>query len=311
MKKIIKSKLLLVFALSAIVLVSCDEKATWSPGQPALPNNQGVYFDKSNGAIGDVELDEDYLNVAVSRLNTSAALTVPVKVIWASEGLIFPDQSVSFAAGEETAYFRVGFNKEIIEFETPYPFELSLDPQQTDPYDEFMPGTANFIGKFNRVEPWVFIADMNCTFEALSGSKPAAFDPFTQKLYKKIRTGRYKIENWCLNNTGEWYGDLLFTVDKENTIIVDESIGYHGAAGRWYFYLPWADSDSSSWQINGHLPTSTGVYMTYFYLYVKGSTDSAYAMDFDEDAKTAKVGGYSRYSKSTFSSGRFQITYNW
>lgn len=295
----------------AFCLKGCsDDKNNYLPGPEVLPTAAKVYFNESNGSIGNVELDEEYLNIAVSRVNTSGSLTVPIIVSWSSEGLSFPDQSVTFNSGEETAYFRVKYASDL-EYETLYPFKLELDHAYTDPYDESIPGTVTYKGNLNRIEPWAFVADMTCTFEALSGSKPATFDSFKQKLYKKEKAGIFKIENWCLNNTGEWYGDLIFKVDEKKRIHPDESIGYHGYAGRWYFYVPWATSDDTEFEINGHLPTSTGVYMTYFYLYKVGSTDSAYAMDFDEEAKTATIGGYSRYSKSTFSSGRFQIHYTW
>ncbi|MDL2323195.1 hypothetical protein LJC52_04320 [Bacteroidales bacterium OttesenSCG-928-A17] len=309
MKKINKIPTILALCFLVLISVSCNDNDDWTPGQEVVPNNPGVYFDMANEAIGNVAPGEQYLDIAISRINTNGSLTVPITVLWGSEGLTFPDQSVTFAAGEETAYYRIGFDPDVVEYENPYPFGLEIEHFYTDPYDESIPGTVTYSGKLNRGEPWVFVAEMTCTFEARSGT--AKFDEFKQNLYKKVRTGKYKIENWCLNNTGEWYGDLLFTVDEDKKIHPDESIGYHGEPGRWYFYLPWADSDASSWQINGNLPTSTGVYMTYFYLYKVGSSDSAYAMDFDEEAKTAKMGGYSRYSKSTFSSGRFWIHYAW
>lgn len=302
--------------IMAVMLAFCFEGCSqyennYQPGPDVNPTAPKVYFDMSNKVIGNVDIDEEYLNIAVSRINTNGSLTVPVSVVWSSEGLIFPDQNITFATGEETVYFRIGYSKELM-YEKLYPFELKIDDFYTDPYDASMPGTVTYRGNLNRLEPWVFVAEATCTFEATSGSKLANFDPFKQKLYKKELAGIFKFENWCLNNTGEWYGDLIFTVNDKKQILPDASIGYHDiGAKRWYFYLPWADSENTSWQINGHLPTSTGVYMTYFYLYTVGSTDSRFAMDFDEEAKTAKFGGYSRYSSSTFSSGAFLLHYTW
>ncbi len=305
MNKINKISAFLISGLLMIMSFSCSDDDKWNPGPEVNPSSPRAYFDYSNS--GNVEAGESHLNVAVSRVNTSGSVTVPISITKSTEGLSFPDQSVTFAAGEETAYFKVSF-KEDLPFETDYPFELKIDEAYTDLY--IADGAPFYSGSLRRLEPWVFVAEATCTFQA----SKAAFDPFKQKLYKKEIAGIFRFENWCLNNTGEWYGDLIFTVNENNQILPDPSIGFHDtSAKRWYFYEPGKASsgDDTKYQINGHLPTSTGVYMTYFYLYTVGSTTSNYFMDFDESARTAKIGGYSRYSSSTFSSGAFTLSYTW
>lgn len=294
----------------AFGLSGCSDDNNYVPGPDPNPNSPQVYFDsfKSglNSGINDVEYSDEYLLISVSRLKTQAALTVPIKVTYSPKGLSFPDQSVTFAAGEETTYFRVGFDKDALEVESPYYFQLEIDHLYTDPYNNSIPGTPNYAGSLKILEPWVFIAETTCKFTGAT----ASFGDFKQKLYKKEVAGLYMFENWCLNNTGEEYGNLVFTV-VNNQLHPDTSVGYHGYSGRWYFYVPWATSDSSSWQINGHLPNPgvSGDYMTYFYLYKVGSTSSGFAMDFNEEAKTARLGGYSRYKNS--SGGTFILNYTW
>ena len=303
-------KYLFGYIIAALFITGCSNNENfYQPGPDVNPNSPKVYFNASNPGVGNVDTGDQYLNIAVSRINTSGSITVPITVTWHSEGLTFPDQGVTFAAGEETAYFRVGYSNDLT-YETPYPFGLAIEHSYTDPYDSSIPGTVTFKGNLNRVEPWVLVANTTCTFQGTSGSNLAKFDNFTQALYKKELAGIFKFENWCLNGTGEPYGDLIFSV-RNNQMYPDPSVGYHGESGRWYFYVPWATSDDTSFQINGKLPTSTGVYMTYFYLYTVGSTDSRFAMDFNEQAKTARLGGYSRYSSSTFSSGAFMLHYTW
>lgn len=302
-----------VFLISGLLIgsVSCNDGNSWIPGSKVDPSSPKVYFNESN--TGQVDSEASYLNVAVSRVNTSGSITVPITVTRSAEGLSFPDRSVTFAAGEETAYFKVTFSQDI-PFETDYSFGLKIDESYTDPYDATIPGSPVFSGNLRRLEPWVFVAEATCTFEGISGSSLAEFDPFKQKMYIKEIAGIFKIENWCLNNTGAWYGDFIFTVNANKQILPDSSIGYHDtSAKRWYFYEPGkaVSGDATQYQINGFLPTGTGVYMTYFYLYTVGSTDSRYAMSFDKDAKTAKIGGYSRYSSSTFSAGAFVLHYTW
>jgi hypothetical protein len=287
------------------MLASCAEKDTWSPGPKSDPSSPKVYFESSDG---EVEPGGESLDMAVSRKNTSGALTVPIKVVSAAPELSFPDAGVTFAPGEETAYYKVNFSSDS-KYETDYPFELKIDEAFTDQYIIEAPG---FAGKLRRLEPWVFIAEMDCTYEGRSGTNKPDYGPWKQKLYKKEIAGLFKIEDWCLNGTGEWYGDLIFTVDENKQLLPDPSVGFHMTADkRWYFYTPDATSDASKFQINGHLPTETGIYMTYFYLYTVGSTDARYSMTFDEEAKTARLGGYSRFSSSAFSSGAFYLHYKW
>jgi hypothetical protein len=286
-----------------MTLTSCAEKDTWTPGPQTDPSSPRVYFELSDGEIAP---DGEFLSLAVSRKNTSGAITVPITVVKSAPELSFPDAGVTFAAGEKTAYYRVNFSPGS-KYETDYPFELKIDEAFTDPYLIESPG---FAGHLRRLEPWVFVAEMDCSYETKSGS--AKFDPWKQKLYKKEIAGLFRIEDWCLNGTGEWYGDLIFSVNENKQLIPDPSVGFHLTADkRWYFYTPDATSDATSFQINGHLPTETGIYMTYFYLYTVGSTDSRFKMDFDEEARTACLGGYSRFSGSAFSSGAFYLNYKW
>jgi hypothetical protein len=309
MKKINKIAAFLTLGILMIMSVSCDDNDNWKPGAEVDPSSPKAYFGQYNS--GEVDPDATYLNVVVSRMNTSGSVTVPITVTKTSEGLSFPDKSVTFAAGEATANFRIDFSQDI-PFETAIPFGLKIDEAFTDPYDANIPGSPLFSGSLKRAEPWVLLGETTCTFEGTSGTNRATFDPFKQKLYKKEIAGIFKIENWCLNNTGLWYGDFIFTVNEDKKILPDESIGYHDiSAKRWYFYEPGRASsgDDTQYQINGHLPTDTGVYMTYFYLYTVGNSSSV--MDFDEDGRTARMVGYSRYSKSTFSSGSFSLRYTW
>jgi hypothetical protein len=306
--KTIKKYLYLTALVSVASLVSCTEKPDdWIPGPNANPTSTKAYFEPSGGTI---EPGGESLELSVSRLNTEGAATVPIHVVKAPKELVFPAKEVTFKAGEKTVVFEVRFTEES-KYEVDYPFELKIDDASTSPY---LIEPVGFIGKLRRLEPWVFVAEMDCTYEARGGSKRAKFDPWKQKLYKKNIAGTYRIEDWCLNGTGEWYADLIFSVDGNKQMLPDPSIGYHDIkAKRWYFYEPGKASsgDDTQWQINGHLPTTTGVYMTYFYLYTVGNTTSSYDMTFDPVAKTATLGGYSRFSKSTFSSGAFHLHYTW
>jgi hypothetical protein len=290
-----------------MTFASCAEKDIWTSGPQADPSSPKVYFELSDGEVAP---GGEFLNLAVSRKNTSGAITVPITVVKSAPELSFPDASVTFAAGEKTVYYRVNFSSNS-KYEIDYPFEVKIDEAFTDPYLIESPG---FAGHLRRLEPWVLVAEMDCTYEVRSGTNKPDYGPWKQKLYKKEIAGLFLIEDWCLNGTGEWYGDLIFTVNENKQLIPDPTVGFHDtAAKRWYFYEPGkaATGDDTEYQINGRLPTETGIYMTYFYLYTVGSTDSRFKMDFDEEARTATLGGYSRFSGSAFSSGAFYLHYKW
>jgi predicted small lipoprotein YifL len=294
--------------LAIVSLASCGEKGNWTPGPKVDPNSVKAYFEP---ATGQVDPEEEFLALTLSRVVTTEAVTVPIVVVSAAPELSFPAKSVTFAAGEKNATFRVDFSADT-KWEVDYPMVLKVDDSHADPY--IVDGNYMFSGSLRRLEPWVYVADMTCTYEARSGSKPAKFDPFIQKLYKKeIAGNQFMIENWCLNNTGEKWGNFAFRVDENNQIHPDPSVGWHGTKGRWYFHVPWATAEEpvEEWQIEGYLPNTEGVHMTYYYLYTVGSTDSRFKMDFNEAEKTACFGGYTRFNKSTFSSGAFYLHYTW
>lgn len=305
MNRIIKTAAYFCIGLMTVFATACNSDE-WGPGPQPNPDSPVVYFNSSNPQEIAIDPGAGQFTITVSRVNYDSALTVPIDIVSNPYELPIPT-SVTFSAGQESVDMVISFTESDFEIETNYPFELRLPFEYTNPYDSTVEGSMTFRGSFKINEPWVHIGTANCVFQVLSGG--TAFGDHPQDIYKKELAGLYKMDNWCLNNTGEWYGDLLFTVvDKK--VHVDESIGYHGTAGRWYFYLPDATSDDPSFQINGHLPHASGVYMTYFYLYKVGSTDSAFAMDFDEEAKTATLGGYSRYSGGV-SGGRFKLHYTW
>jgi hypothetical protein len=293
----------IIACAALMMLASCSDKDNWVPGSKVDPNCPEVYFEDSDGAVSP---EDTFLELTVSRINTTNAITVPVKLVRAAEGITVPESSVSFAAGEKSVKFRVDFDQSL-EYEVGYDLRLELEESFTNPYAAER--ATIFDGHLRRLEPWTLVAEMTCTYEARSGN--AVFDPFKQKLYTKKVAGLYYIENWCLNNTGEDWGNFYFSLNADNKIIPDPAYGYHGAAGRWYFYVPGATSDSSSWQIPGYLPNANNHYMTYYYLYLVGSTDSAFAMDFNAEEKTITLGGYTRFNSGGFTAGRFHLHYTW
>ncbi len=296
----------IAFAVAIATLFSCAKGDLWRPGPEVDPDSPRAFFGEP--VAGWIEDGGDYLDVAVKRVNKSGRVTVPIAVTASAEELSFPAGNVVFEEGEETAAFRVTLNEDA-EYERNYPFELKIDEAYADPYTAL--GTPVYKGSVRLVEPWTHIATMDCTFEARSGANRPQFLPFEQQLYKKAISGLFRIEDWCLNGTREWYGDLIFTVDENKQIHPSPEIGFHSGNNRWYFYTPDATSIDSRFQLNGHLPTEQNVYMTWFYLYTVGSSDSRYSMDFDEEARTAKLGGYSRYSSNLFSHGSFVLHYRW
>ncbi len=295
----------MAFWATIAALFSCAEDV-WRPGPEVDPGSPRAFFGEP--VSGWMEDEVGYLDVTVMRANTAGSAVVPITVVASAEELLFPAGSAVFGEGEEAAAFRVALNEDA-EYERNYPFELKIDEAYADPYTAL--GTPVYKGSVRLVEPWTHIATMDCTFEATSGANRPQFLPFRQELYKKTKSRIFRIADWCLNGTGEWYGDLTFTVDGNKQMHPAPDIGFHSDNDRWYFYTPDATSIDSRFQLNGRLPTEQNVYMTWFYLYKVGNSDSRYSMDFDEEARTARLGGYSRYSSTLFSHGSFVLHYEW
>jgi hypothetical protein len=81
-----KTKNIVIACAALLTFASCAEKDSWSPGPKVDPNSPKVYFGASDGRV---EQGGEYLEIPVSRVNTTAAITVPISVVSAALFLFF------------------------------------------------------------------------------------------------------------------------------------------------------------------------------------------------------------------------------
>ncbi len=122
-----------LMVLALVGLASCDDKNDdFTPGDPTREGSMRVYFDASNPSDFIDEPDaRTSIEVAVSRVDTTAVAEVPIICQSAAEGLTVP-QSVAFAAGQKTAYLTITFGQ--LAVSERYSFSLAIPDDYADHY---------------------------------------------------------------------------------------------------------------------------------------------------------------------------------
>ncbi len=127
-------KLHKIFLFAAVALAtaftSCSEDDTYEAGKPAGKYN--VTFAEYSPVT--LASDATSFEVTLQRADASEALTVPLTVLSASEGVVVPS-SASFAAGEETTTIDVTLPSEM-EYNTDYSVSIQIPEEYTNPYAE-------------------------------------------------------------------------------------------------------------------------------------------------------------------------------
>ena len=119
----------LMLMAAALAFVACSD----DPADPEKPiidpvvelDIQGAHFDESNETTSILLGDERSVSYTLTRNTDKGALTVPVKVLSASEGLNVPDVVV-FKEGSATANYTVTAPQNVEEGST-YNFEVELE----------------------------------------------------------------------------------------------------------------------------------------------------------------------------------------
>jgi|GEM_PF-2409925 len=294
-----------------IISVSCNDKDNCDSSPVPAANNPGVYFDKANPRIIEMEANQnlelvrDYFVVALGRdeTKTGSALQVPITINYAKDNLTIP-ATVTFEAGSATTELHVNIGS--YDFGSQYDFSIEISADYSDPYKKYDTnedgGSTKFDGK---VEVVCLVGAATFTPTDYSGTTQPEFTPFEQKIYDN-QNGTYTIKNFLYNNAG--YA-LTFELDDENNIRPVTSSGYHSISdNRWYFYS--ANSDASANQIPCYIPGDNPTdNVTYIYFYTAENTTSYQDFWLDMDTQTGRMMGYSRYTVS--SSGRIAFDISW
>ena len=120
-------------AAAMLALASCEKEHVYVPGNPT-GDNDNVYFSAVNESSVVMASDATELTVLVSRTEFTNALSVPVNA-WASDPAAFDfPATVEFAAGQETAEYKITTTADMQMFED-YQVRLNVSDEYTHAYD--------------------------------------------------------------------------------------------------------------------------------------------------------------------------------
>lgn len=122
--------LLAGFALAGAT--SCVEKVDYEPAEPV--SLAPYYFSTANGDYENLEEGQTSVSLLLGRLDAKDELTVNVAHSSEYDAIFNVPSTVTFAAGESTAYLEVTFDIANVEKRKEYKIDFELDGIQNTPY---------------------------------------------------------------------------------------------------------------------------------------------------------------------------------
>lgn len=251
--KINKYFLYMAIGAAAAGFTSCGddyEDYQWAP----VPDGQEVYFANNQTTEYSIPVDETTFIVPVRRIDTSAASTVSISAVAATDktdlSMFDIPTSVSFAAGSDVANITIGYDAEAIGPNNPQSITLCIaDETEVTPY-----GLSSVTIVASVPESWTYIGTGTYTYyNYYSGDDPGL------KFYKS-NANRYKIENW---GGGV---DFFFSEEADGTISVQDIFtGINNSTYGKVYVCERADRfkfDGHSYQKNGIYYFATGYYVS-------------------------------------------------
>lgn len=220
----------------------------------SVPDGQEVYFANNQTTEYSIPVDETTFIVPVRRIDTSAASTVSISAVAATDKTDLSKfdipTSVSFAAGSDIANITIGYDAEAIGPNNPQSITLSIaDEKEVTPY-----GLSSITIKASVPESWTYIGTGTYTYyNYYSDDDPGL------KFYKS-NANRYKIENW---GGGV---DFFFSEEADGTISVQDIFtGINNSNYGKVYVCERSDRfkfDGHSYQQNGTYYFATGYYVS-------------------------------------------------
>lgn len=225
------NKIFVCAAALALGLSSCSDK-DWTPGEESL-SGAGVFFKPIEKYSITMEPDANQVvQVPVGRIVTAGAVDVPLQVVNVPEGVVVP-QSVSFADGQEVAYFDIDVTA--MKAKTTGNVELAIDPKVAYIYGE---GSTTFNLEVIKTGEWIVLAD-DMYVHYYNDSYTKDIYPMVKdlKLYYLEGGRRYKIPNFM--NSGI---DLPFTMESVSYTASKRIAPTSNAI--WFWENDWANPDA-------------------------------------------------------------------
>lgn len=205
-------KHIILTLIASCGLWSCADDTVFQPGPDVAADCQNVHFDAANATLKMLSPTdaERSVQLAVVRDEAGGALSVPVEVVSASEGVSVATE-VSFDAGQQTAYLTVTAPNDVTEG-TSYNYELRLAGQQVNPY---LAGATIFSGSISFPKSY----DFRMWYSDASGNSTAAELGYYRQQGFDLGDGRLLMPDLLNSGTDLW---LLFdpaaTVTTEATV---------------------------------------------------------------------------------------------
>ena len=191
-----------------LMMASCDEKATFSPGPEASVNGTGVFF-YSYDAQNIVDAESDSLDIWLMRTDNSTSLDVPVIIEKTTDNLHFAE-NVHFEKGDTAAVLWLTYDN-VLEGDE-HTFSLRIPDEYANPYAEKEGSTrmesSIFRAKWENVcDTLIFgpadraYPDQGCYLQRLPGRNRFRFTDFLgsgQPLEFSLKTG-YDKDNVYLS----------------------------------------------------------------------------------------------------------------
>ncbi len=230
-------------------LAACNDNNSYSPGEEVPEGTVGAFFDKSNVTDYTIEGEgADSLVLLVNRVDASAEVTVPIRVLRCDTSLISIPASVHFAQGSYQDSLLIKIADGLILDHTYY-YELAIDSAQISAYAA---GSPIFSGTIFKGNPWKIVLDSVGFY--FPNSTTCKLPTLYSDLYRYKNENRFYFENFMGSGNNQEFSlsgtfDAEHLENYEGSFAWDPDQVYHDSNGFDYIYS--FEENSYSWSIEG------------------------------------------------------------
>lgn len=205
MNKIFKYSFIAFSLVLALGFSACTEEVEYTPATQIDSNCIKASFVSDNDFYELAPDESKELTLTVVREKTDGDVTIPLTVLRNDENMFQIPESVTFAAGQNTATFNITFPN--VEIGLEYTFSIGLDEADVDPYSQTTLATTT--GTIQMIQ-WDLLGDGALTCTLLGATCPC-------KIYKASHATWYKAEAPVEEGM-----DIVFKVAEDNSVVVED-----------------------------------------------------------------------------------------
>ncbi len=202
----------------ALVIASCDND-DWKPGTPSSPDGEKVYFSDENENNFVLALNDDKIELIITRDDATEEADIPVMVASPIEGMFTGAETVTFAAGEREATYTVTVSDAMLPFQS-YKFSVIIPEKYTAAYqyDE------------NSLSPRIDITVLKEDFAVVGTglyNDPILFEQsWPQDIEYSPMLGLYRLPNLIVRDTPIYF-HFAYNEEGEQEFYFTDSEGKH------------------------------------------------------------------------------------